>query len=120
MPIKDEVAWNNYVEKNTDDYGSVCVKVAREAFILLDEQQEFNTHQLICAAGDRAKTDGIMGFMAGCVAQMISECHSRGEEFRRKWNIDNQIQDEGTQANETPSFVLNPALLCIEVKEEGD
>lgn len=43
---------------------------------------------------------------------MISKCHSRGEEFRKKWNHDNQISDEGDKANESGG-VLNPALLKI-------
>lgn len=50
---------------------------------------------------------------AGCVASMVSKCHSRGEEFRKKWNIDNQIQTEGEKANKEGG-VLNPALLTID------
>ena len=42
----------------------------------------------------------------------ITNCHSRGEEFRRKWNKDNQIHNEGDKANESGG-VLNPALLTI-------
>ena len=47
---------------------------------------------------------------------MVSKCHSRGEEFRKKWNLDNQIGDEGEKANEGKG-VLNPALLCFGPRE---
>lgn len=50
--------------------------------------------------------------MAGCVAQMVSECHERGEEFRKQWNKDNQIKDEGDKANDSGG-VLNPAIISI-------
>lgn len=90
--------------------------VARRAMEILDnESEDFDTHALICRADDESKAGGITGFMAGCVASMISQCHSRGEEFRKKWNKDNQIHDEGDKANESGG-VLNPAILNIEPK----
>jgi hypothetical protein len=80
---------------------------------ILDEQLgDFDTHKLISRADRESNAGGITGFMAGCVAQMISRCHSRGEEFRRKWNKDNQIHDEGEKANESGG-VINPAILNI-------
>lgn len=113
MPITNEKVWNEWVEKNTDAYGGACITVARKVMELLDaEPSEFDCHKLICRADDDANTGGITGFMAGCVAQMVSHCHSRGEEFRRQWNVDNQINDEGDKANESGG-VLNPALLNV-------
>lgn len=113
MPIIDRPTWKTWVDANTDPYGKACVDVARCAMEILDKEPgDFDTHMLICRADNEAKTEGITGFMAGCVAQMISQCHSRGEEFRRKWNKDNQINDEGDKANEGGG-VLNPALLNI-------
>lgn len=50
--------------------------------------------------------------MAGCVASMVSGCHERGEEFRRKWNGDHQIGNKGDAANEEVG-VINPALLQV-------
>ena len=55
-----------------------------------------------------------LGRNSGCVAQMVSRCHARGEEFRKKWNVDNQIGNEGDEANEAEG-VLNPALLNISI-----
>jgi len=112
MPIIDEKKWNSCVEKNDDPYGKACVDVARRAMEILDEGKEFDTHKIICQADSDTKTGGITGFMAGAVASMVSQCHSRGEEFRKLWNKDNQIHDEGDKANDG-NGVLNPALLNI-------
>lgn len=112
--ITKEQDWNKWVEANTDPYGKATVDVAREVMRLLDEREgDFDCHALICEADKLSGADGITGFMAGCVAQMVSHCHSRGEEFRRKWNLDNQIRNEGIKANEDGG-VLNPALLNID------
>jgi hypothetical protein len=112
--ITNEDDWNKWVESNKDDYGKCTVDVAREVMRLLDEREgDFDCHAIICEADKKIDAGGITGFMAGCVAQMVSHCHSRGEEFRRKWNLDNQIQNEGERANESGG-VLNPAFLNIE------
>lgn len=116
MPITNEKYWNECVDKNDDPYGGACVMVARKAMEILDEEpSDFDTHELICRADRESEAGGITRFMAGCVAEMISVCHSRGDEFRRKWNSDNQIGDEGDKASEKGA-VLNPALLTISTK----
>ena len=116
MPITKQQEWDNCVEINKDFYGKACVDVARQAMKILDEEpDDFDTHKLICRADDESGAGGITGFMAGCVAQMISRCHSRGEEFRCKWNRGNQISDEGEKANKSGG-ILNPAILHIETK----
>lgn len=113
MPIVKQEEWNKWVENNQDAYGKCCVDVAREVMNILDtEPQDFDPHGLICRADDQINAGGITGFMAGCVASMVSACHSRGEEFRRKWNLDNQIGNEGEKANESGG-ILNPALLNL-------
>jgi hypothetical protein len=114
--MKDEKKWNTYVEKNTDSYGGTCVKVAKRVMELLDEDitplhngyyPDIHTaHGLICKADVDAKAGGITGFMAGCVAQMVTECHERGEEFRKSHN-GKEYQGEG---------VINHALLTINTK----
>ena len=115
MKLRDKQKWNSWVENNKDPYGGACVMVARRAMEILDEGQPFNCHDLICQADDESGAGGITGFMAGAVASMISQCHERGEEFRRQWNKDNQIQGEGDKANDSGG-VLNPALLNIRTK----
>ena len=117
MPILKTDNWEKWVANNKDPYGKACVDVAREAMRLLDEREgDIDPHKLICEADDAAKSGGITGFMAGCVASMISQCHSRGDEFRRAWNTHNQIGDEGDRANESGG-VINPALLTVETRD---
>lgn len=116
MPITKQDDWDSWVDANHDPYGRACVDVAREVMRLLDEREEFDTHKIICEADKNIEAGGITGFMAGCVAAMVSKCHSRGEEFRIKWNLDNQIGTEGEKSNEGKG-VLNPALLNIGPKD---
>jgi hypothetical protein len=114
MGIIDKDGWDKWVTENMDPYGKCCVDVARKVMEILDDEPgDFDCHELICAADKEIDAGGITGFMAGCVASMISKVHSRGEEFRKKWNIDNQIQKEGEKANEGTG-VLNPALMNID------
>jgi len=93
MKLKDEKRWDEYVKKNTDPYGECCVNVARRVMELLEERSEplrhgyhpdlDTPHGLICKADNDIGAGGITGFMAGAVAAMVSECHERGEEFRK-------------------------------------
>ena len=110
--MKDEQAWNTWVEKNQGPYGKACVDVAREVMKELDKNNPFDTHKIICDADKSINAGGITGFMAGCVAEMVSVCHERGEDFRKQWNTANQIGNEGDKANEGKG-ILNPALLTI-------
>jgi hypothetical protein len=112
MPITNQEAWKTWEDKNADPYGKACVDVAREVMRLLDERTDFDPHDIIKDADTNIEAGGITGFMAGCVASMVSKCHSRGEEFRKKWNLDTQLSHEGEKANEGKG-VLNPALLNI-------
>lgn len=83
MSITNKEKWNSWVDRNKDDYGKACVDTARGVMELLDKLEdgaEFSCHDLICQAD---KDDDLTGFMAGCVAQMVWECHSRGNEFRK-------------------------------------
>ena len=114
MPIIKVEDWESWVKNNKDDYGKCCVDVARRVMEVLDEGKPFDPDDIINKADNDIKAGGITGFMAGCVAQMVSHCHSRGEEFRKKWNLSNQIGNEGDKANEGKG-VLNPALLNIEI-----
>lgn len=116
MRLKDQAAWDKYVEANQDAYGGCCVKVARE---VMERMDELSPNKPVYAEGlvhdaDRKLGEWITGFMAGAVASMVSRCHERGEEFRRSWNRDTQIDDEGDRANESGG-VLNPALLNVGV-----
>jgi len=117
MPLVNQAGWDLWVEKNQDPYGKCICDVAREVMRLLDERPgEFKADDLVTEADKNIDAGGITGFMAGCVAAMVSKCHSRGDEFRRSWNLGNQIGNEGEKANEGTG-ILNPALLCVGKKE---
>lgn len=112
MPITDNKAWESWVSLNTDPYGKACIDVARRVMELLDENiaslvpgyyPDMNTaHGLICKADKDVNAGGITGFMASAVAEMVSKCHSRGDEFRKSYNGD--VETEG---------VVNHAVLSI-------
>jgi len=110
LNLKDESAWNEWVKNNKDPYGKCCIDVARRAMEILDENKNIPDDVILQASKELEA--GITGFMAGCVASMISKCHIKGEEFRKIWNKENQINDEGDKANEGEE-VLNPALMTI-------
>jgi hypothetical protein len=112
MPIINQEKWGVYEAKNDDPYGKACVDVARQVMKLLDDDPTplhngyhpdiHTAHGLICKADDDIKAGGITGFMAGCVAQMVSWCHSRGDEFRKSHNGD--VETDG---------VVNRAILTV-------
>ena len=110
MSIAKQEDWEKWVTQNTDPYGKSCVDVAREVMRLLDtpEYQDFDPHRIVCEADKNTKAGGITGFMAGCVAQMVSHCHSRGEEFKKKWN--EQYDDKPREG------VINPAIVTLKEK----
>ena len=111
--MKNEKEWNEWVNNNKDPYGKACVDVAREVMKLLDEDPtplhngyypDINTaHGLICKADENIKTGGITGFMAGSIAQMVTKCHERGDEFRKSHNGE-EYEGDG---------VVNHALISI-------
>jgi len=105
MPITDTALWNSLVEANTDPYGKACIDVAREVMRAMDDGADVSDpHKLIDDADAKVCAGGITGFQAGCVAKMVSQLHSRGEEFRVAWNAPYGIKPE------TPG-TANPAIL---------
>lgn len=106
MNLKDETAWNEWVQNNQDPYGGACIKVARRVMELLDDGREFDASDIINQADKETNAGGITGFMAGAVAQMVSVCHVRGDEFKQKWN-------EYWNPADTREGVINPALITI-------
>ncbi len=111
MPIINETEWMDWVKSNNDPYGKCCVDVACEVMRLLDGGEKFDPHQIITTADNNIEAGGITGFMAGCVAQMVSHYHSRGEEFRKAWN--GEVGRHTGQADS--DGVLNPAIIHISV-----
>ena len=113
--ITNTELWNDYIEKNKDDYGKCCVDVARQVMKILDDEEgDFDQHNIINRADDEIKAGGITGYMAGAVASMVSGCHSRGDEFREKWNKGYGVEDKSQKG------VVNPALVTIEVEKDKE
>lgn len=115
------------MKNNKDPYGKCCVDVARRVMQILDENparpirkngNKFSPYEIIVQANHEIKAEGITGFMAGCVAQMVSNCHTRGSEFRRAWNLSYQIHVEGKKANRSGA-ILNPALITFSAAVTG-
>lgn len=106
--IEDQKKWQNYVNKNKDEYGKCCVDVARVVMDHLDKEKEFDAQVLIIKASNELKED-ITGFMAGAVASMVSDVHSRGDEFKKSWN--NEV------SGDKMGGVNNPALMTVETKK---
>jgi hypothetical protein len=57
--------------------------------------------------------DDITGFMYGCAAGFIAHFWKHGKEFRKWFNLYNQIGDEGEKANKKRNRILNPAILSV-------
>ena len=111
MPIVEQDYWEKQVVLNKDAYGKCCVDVARRVMEILDNGKDFDTHKIINQAAKEVQADGITGFMAGCVAEMISICHSRGDEFRKKWNESYGVTEDKAKGK----GVVNPALVTIDI-----
>ncbi len=110
MPIIDKENWQKAQDNNTDPYGNACIKVARRAMEILDQEADLpiDAHALICRADEESNAGGITGFMAGAAANIISGVHSRGEEFRKAWNKSYGVPDEDDRGG-----VVNPAVITI-------
>jgi len=104
--IKDKAKWKRYIEKNKDPYGAACVKIAKKVMEYLDEIEDFDANHLISRADNEYK-EGITGFMAGAVVAMVSQCHSRGDEFKESWN--------GHFGDKKRKGVINPAILKVKI-----
>lgn len=116
MPITDTDGWAKCKANNTDPYGGCCVKVAERVMAILDAEPdalaENTASDLVIRADNETKAGGITGFMAGAVASIVSGCHSRGDEFRRSWNGEVALGNEGERANDSGG-VLNPAIMNV-------
>ena len=119
MPIINQEGWDKSVANNPDPYGKCCVDVARRVMEILDatpvDQPVGDASDLITQADNDIKAGGITGFMAGCVANMVFHCHSRGKEFGKSWNSSWGVEEK---PGEEPKGVVNPAIITIGVSDQ--
>ena len=116
MIVRDQKAWDKWVDNNQDCYGGGVINYAERWANFMEEGMK-NGSTLETIAKDtshQADTDGITGFMYGAAVAVLASCWEYGEELRTWHNLDTQIKDEGEKANEKGT-VLNPALLTIKV-----
>lgn len=116
MHIKDQDAWQAWVDNNTDPYGAAVVHYA-ERWADLMEGRMADGESLVDIAkqtSHEADTEGITGFMYGAAVSILSSSWVHGEKLRLWHNLHTQIGNEGERANEKPNAVLNPAMLHVE------
>ena len=115
MPITNQKKWNDCVFNNDDPYGKCAVDAAREIMKILDKGEEIkDVHALVCEA-DRIAQGGqgeLTGFLAGAAASIVAKVHSRGDEFRQKWNESHGVKEEKAKGG-----TVNPAIITIGSKK---
>jgi len=113
MPVVKKDVWDHQVKINDDPYGGACIKIAEKVMEYLDnEPGGFDARALICRA-DTELDYGITMFMACAAANLVSKVHSRGEEFRLRWNGEHGVQEANCGGG--GGGVVNPAII-----EKGD
>ena len=115
--IKNKKLWKDYVDKNKDFYSKAVVNVAREVMRLLDDRKhkDFDANNIITEADKNIVIGGgITGFQAGCVAQIVAQCHSKGNEFRKKWN-----KHYGVDEDKAKGGVVNPAIITLDTSKSS-
>lgn len=114
MALKDEGAWLEFQQKNTDSYGSGVVSFTERWARLMQARMADGVTlgdiaDECCSVADN---EGITGFMYGCAVSILAQVWEHGEDLRHWHNLKTQLHDEGERANETGG-VLNPALLSV-------
>lgn len=94
--------YQNYVKINNDSfYARAVIDCTEKVGDLLDKGLEPKE-----AFWTGIKDSGIRGFQSGCIASAIAKFHPGGEEFRKWWNLDNQIGDEVRKREQIKRRVL--------------
>ncbi len=118
METTDQAAWDKWKSNQVDDsdYGLAIfafaedwadrMEAAIEGGESLEDCASRTSHEASQTAG------GVTGYQAGAGASMLAKLWIHGEEFRKWWNRDCQIGDEGEKANESGG-TLNPALMVV-------
>ena len=117
MKLKNEKAWQEWVDNNQDSYGSAVVRYAEQWANLMEKRIKPWAKPLESVADKAshdADTEGITGFMYGCAVSMLATCWIHGERLRHWHNLKMQIRNEGERANRAGT-VLNPALLVLDI-----
>lgn len=97
MPIENKESWEKMVEENKEnDRNRTTNNVAIEVMRLLDEEKEFDIHEIICRADKNIKAGGITRHMAYTVTQILFRYHSRREEIKKQGDaLGKRYKDSG-------------------------
>lgn len=114
MSLRDEAGWKQFVEVNTDGYGSGVIRFAERWARLMEGRiaKGDTMEKFAKETSHLADNEGITGFMYGCAVSILSKVWVHGEQLQRWHNKSIQLGTEGDRANEQGG-VLNPALLSI-------
>lgn len=114
-----EQEYEEYVEKNSDPYGSGVVRYSKRWAELMEAELDEGKalEDIAEEASNQADTEGITGFMYGCAVSALAYYWIAGEELRKWHNLKTQIGTEGEKANEVKGTVLNPAVVQFKAKE---
>lgn len=121
MQVTDEAKWQEWVDSNTDPYGSAIIRYAERWANRMEAMMSGGVALADCAKEQShlADTEGVTGFMYGAAVSVLASCWVHGEELRRWHNLDTQIGTEGEKANASGG-VLNPALLIMTKETEEE
>ncbi len=112
MPIVNQGKWNEFVEKNRPfPYGKMMADMARCVFAFLDEREEIDVGQLFADAEEEVEKWGVeVGkidlFVLSRVAWIIWQCHSKGKEFTKKWNVWLMKEEHAHKLNDEGCIVV--------------
>ncbi len=126
MQLKNKVLWQEHLANNDDGridtYGG-SVHFFAELWALLMEAEIANGKELEAVADECSRrANEIMGrysmtgFQYGCAVSVLAGAWDHGEALRKWHNLEMQVDNEGERANKSGG-VLNPALLCVGVKD---
>ena len=107
--------YTEYKKVNCDDPYSREIVLFGERWMCAMETKIANGAGIsdsLAPSAREADIDGITGFMYSCAAQAIAYFWEHGEEFRRAYNLKEQIHEEGGEANNNGG-ILNKAVINI-------
>lgn len=115
MKVNDQAEYDQWKVNNEDAYSKAIFEFAEKWAELMEPRIEAGekVEDIAEETEDIAiKGSGLTGFMYSMAASILAKSWVHGEQFRRWFNIHNQIGDEGARANEKGS-ILNTAMLNI-------
>ena len=95
--------FKQFVSENClDPYSFGVVRAVVKVMTALDQGKTVKD------SPDEMYGEGLTGFMAGCAANVVSDVHIRGEEFKDFWNLQFGITPEQAKGG-----VVNPAIMTV-------